>query len=218
MRTAAHRSLLLLVTEIPLLGSIPLRRSLDLTPTLRHLRLVDRNRAHQSMLQDHSPHATKSLAGAMLSKCQSVSLEIPRFDALQENPTHPDNTRKKYDFLRDYQKAEIGELKSALKLAKTEEDQVTLRRMLVSMENRIKSEDAKNETQNVLRQHRKEEREKVQQGKQPYYLKDKEVKERALVEKFKGMKGKDRQKLLDKRRLKESQKEKKRMPEARRFE
>ena len=140
----------------------------------------------------------------------------PRFDALQQTSTTPGNPEKAYSFLRDYQKTEIAELKSAIKQARNKEDKETLRRKLISMENRIKSEDAKQRQQDILRQHRKEEKEKVQQGKKPFYLKQKDLKERALVEKFKGMKSKDREKLMEKRRRKEDQKEKKRMPDARR--
>ena len=57
----------------------------------------------------------------------------------------------------------------------------------------------------------------MESGKNPYYLKKSELKEQALVEKYKGMNGKDREKAIDKKRKKESQKEIKRMPEARRM-
>lgn len=140
----------------------------------------------------------------------------PRFDALYHSSVPNGNSQKAYGFLRDYQKDEIAELKSAMKKAKTEEDKEKLKRMIVSMENRIKSEDAREREQQVLRQHRREEKGRIEQGKKPFFLKKKEVKERALVEKFKGMKGKDREKLLERRRRKEGQKEKKKMPEARR--
>lgn len=141
----------------------------------------------------------------------------PRFDALQQRSVHPGNSEKAYGFLRDYQKAEIAELKTAIKQTRNEDDKETLKRKLVSMENRLKTKEAKEREQEVLRRHRKEEREKVEQGKKPFFLKKKDLKERAQVEKFKGMKKKDQEKLIEKRRRKESQKEKKRMPEARRL-
>ena len=141
----------------------------------------------------------------------------PRFDALQQQSAHPGNSAKAYGFLRDYQKDEIAELKSAIKLARNEDDKETLKRKVISMQNKIKSDEAKEREQEVLKQHRKEERERVEQGKKPFYLKQKDVKERAMVEKFKGMKSKDREKLMNKRRRKEDQKEKRRMPEARRL-
>lgn len=140
----------------------------------------------------------------------------PRFDALQQHNAHTGNSEKAYSFLRDYQKAEMDELRAAIKRTKNEDDKDVLRRKLGSMDNKLKAKDAKDRQQEVLRRHRKEEREKIQQGKTPYYLKQKDIKEQALVDKFKGMKSKDREKLIEKRRKKEGQKEKKRMPDARR--
>lgn len=140
----------------------------------------------------------------------------PRFDALNQNSIHTGNSEKAYSFLRDYQKTEIAELRTAIKQARDEDDKGTLKRKLVSMENRLKSKEATEREQEVLRRHRKEEREKIEQGKKPFFLKRKDVKERALAEKFKGMKKKDQQKLIDKRKKKESQKEMKRIPDARR--
>lgn len=140
----------------------------------------------------------------------------PRFDSMHQHSADPGNSEKAYSFLRDYQKSEIDELKAAIKRTKSEDDKATLRRKVNSMENRIKSKEAQERQQEVLRKFRKEEKGKVEQGKTPFYLKKKELKERALVEKFKGMKGKEREKVVEKRRLKESQKEKRRMPGARR--
>ncbi|CAK3853834.1 rRNA biogenesis RRP36 [Lecanosticta acicola] len=141
----------------------------------------------------------------------------PRFDALHRSSAHPGNSEKAYSFLQDYQKSEIEELKTAIKRSKNEEDQEILRRKVGSMENKLKAKAAKDREQEIIRRHRKEERERIEQGKNPYYLKQKDIKERALVEKFKGMKSKEREKLLEKRRRKEGQKEKKRMPDARRM-
>ncbi|KAI5367712.1 Putative rRNA biogenesis protein RRP36 [Septoria linicola] len=140
----------------------------------------------------------------------------PRFDAFQQH-AHSGTSDKAYSFLQDYQRDEIKELRAEIKRTKNEEDKDVLRRKVNSMENRLKAKAAKDREQEVLRRHRKEERAKVEGGKTPYYLKQKEIKEQALVEKFKGMKSKDRQKLIDKRQKKESQKEKKRMPDARRM-
>ena len=105
-----------------------------------------------------------------------------------------------------------------MKASKNEDEKETLRRKMVSMENRLKAKAAKEREREIMRRHRREEREKVEQGKQPYYLKRKEVKEKALEEKFKGMKGKEREKLMERRRRKEGQREKKKMPSARRVE
>jgi len=141
----------------------------------------------------------------------------PRFDAMQQRNAHTGNVDKAYGFLAEYQADEIAQLKAAVKTTKDPFQQDLLKRKIGSMENRIKAKAAKEREQEVLRRHRKDERQKVEAGKNPYYLKKSELKEQALVEKYKGMKGKDREKAIDKKRKKESQKEIKRMPEARRM-
>lgn len=141
----------------------------------------------------------------------------PRFDALHQQASHPGKADKAYSFLRDYQADEISQLKAALKATKDSDDKEKLKRKIGSMENRIRAKDAEERKQAVLRQHRREEKSKVEQGKTPYYLKKSELKERTLVEKYRGMKGKEREKAIEKKRKKEGQKEKRRMPEARRM-
>ena len=141
----------------------------------------------------------------------------PRFDTLQQQSAQSGSSAKAYGFLRDYQKDEIAELRIAIKQSRNEADKETLKRKMISMQNQIKSQEAKEREQDVLRQHRREEKEKVEQGKKPFYLKQKDLRERAIVEKFKGMKSKDREKLIEKRRRKEDQKEKRKMPLARRL-
>lgn len=140
----------------------------------------------------------------------------PRFDAMHQRSAHPGNSEKAYGFIRDYQKSEISELKEAAKKTKNEDDKEKLKRTVGRMENRLRAKEAKERQQDILRRHRKEERDRVQQGKTPYYLKQKDIKEKALVEKFSKMKSKDREKLVERRRKKEGQKEKRRMPDARR--
>ncbi|KAF2213104.1 hypothetical protein CERZMDRAFT_40350 [Cercospora zeae-maydis SCOH1-5] len=175
---------------------------------------------HKSRTSKHAPTA-QSTKYQVSRRRQVVdvpkrNIRDPRFDAIhQRAPTG--NLDKAYSFLVDYQKDEIKELKAEIKRTKSEEEKDILRRKVNSMENRLKAKAAKEREQEVLRKHRKEEKTKVEQGKTPYYLKKKELKEQALVEKFKGMKSKERQKLIEKRQKKESQKEKKRMPEARRM-
>ncbi|KAK3643009.1 rRNA biogenesis protein rrp36 [Elasticomyces elasticus] len=146
----------------------------------------------------------------------------PRFDNIPfQAPTtaHAPNdaSDKAYAFLRDYQKDEVGELRAALRKTKDEDEKELLRRKINSMENRLKSHAAKEREQAVRAEHRKEEKGRVLEGKKPYFLKDKEVKERALVKKFEGMKVREREKIVAKRALKESQKEKRAMPRDRRL-
>jgi ribosomal RNA-processing protein 36 len=142
----------------------------------------------------------------------------PRFDAIQQQRSaHTGDSEKAYGFLREYQKSEIEELQAAAKKTRDSDDAERLRRTAGAMRNQIQAREAKERTQAVIRQHRREERLKVEQGKTPYYLKEKEIKERALVEKYKGLKSKERERLMERRQRKEGQKEKKRMPNVRRM-
>jgi ribosomal RNA-processing protein 36 len=56
----------------------------------------------------------------------------------------------------------------------------------------------------------------VKTGKKPFYLKKSDVKKQALVKKFEGMKGKDRDKAIERRRRKLAGRERRNMPHARR--
>jgi len=139
----------------------------------------------------------------------------PRFGAMAGlvDPTRID---KNYSFLHDYEATEMNELKAAIKKSKSEEDTQKLKRTLMGMENKKRSRLEKEREQNVIREHRKKEKEAVAQGKKPYYLKEADIKKQALVNKFESMKGKERERAIERRRLKESQREKKAMPQARR--
>lgn len=169
---------------------------------------------HAPMAQSSKHQVTRK---RQVIEVPKLKVRDPRFDAMQQRHAHTGNVEKAYGFLQEYQAAEIAELKAALKTTKNEDDKEKLKRKIGSMENKMKAKAAKEREQEVLRKHRKEERQKVEQGKNPYYLKKSDLKEKALVEKYKNMKGKDREKAIDKKRKKESQKEIKRMPEARRM-
>ncbi|KAL1306592.1 hypothetical protein AAFC00_005276 [Neodothiora populina] len=124
--------------------------------------------------------------------------------------------QKHYAFLNDYQESEMNELKAAIKKTKNEDEKDMLKRRLLSMESKKKAREKKEREQEVLRQHRKKEKEAINQGKNPYFLKRSDQKQLALVEKFNSMKGKDREKLIQRRTKKVAGKEKKMMPQARR--
>ena len=75
----------------------------------------------------------------------------------------------------------MAELKIAIRKTKDPDAKERLKRALLSMESRKKAQEMKEQQQEVLRKHRKEEREKVEKGKKPFYLKKGEQKKRALV-------------------------------------
>ena len=67
----------------------------------------------------------------------------------------------------------------------------------------------------MIRQHRKEERDKVRGGKQPYFLKRGELKKRVEDKRFEGVGEKKKERIMEKRRKKQAGKEKKLLPERR---
>jgi ribosomal RNA-processing protein 36 len=110
----------------------------------------------------------------------------------------------------------MKELKAAIKKAKNEDEKGKLKRALMSMESRKKAQDRKDKEKEVLAKHRKAEKELVRQGKQPFYLKKAEQKKRVLLDQFGDLKGKQLDRVIERRRRKVEGKEKKKMPFARR--
>ncbi|KAK8169615.1 hypothetical protein IWX90DRAFT_485541 [Phyllosticta citrichinensis] len=140
----------------------------------------------------------------------------PRFDKMS-GPVDENKVKHKYAFLDQYRESEMAELKATIKKTKDEEDKEILKRKLLSMESQKKARESKERQEKVVREHRKSQKEAIKQGKTPYYLKKSEAKKLALVDKFKDMKGKDRDKLMERRRKKATGKERKKMPAARRM-
>jgi ribosomal RNA-processing protein 36 len=110
----------------------------------------------------------------------------------------------------------MTELKKAISTTKQEEDKEVLKRTLGAMRNRRKADEEKARREEVEKKHRRRERELVEQGKQPFFLKRGDVRERVLTEKFEGMKGKEITKTLERRARKKAQRERRQMPNLRR--
>ena len=139
----------------------------------------------------------------------------PRFEPAI-GKVNDDQVKKNYAFLSGYRESEIAELKAGLRKAKDPIAKETLKRALTSMESKKRTERLNEQRQEVVRQHRREEKEKVRQGKTPFYLKNSEVKERALKERYEAMKGKEREKAIARRTKKMASRERKNMPQVRR--
>ena len=140
----------------------------------------------------------------------------PRFEALSGH-LNTEKLKKDYAFLDTYRESEIAELKAALRKNQYPAARETLKRALTSMESRRKTQELKEQRQDILRRHRKEEREKVEKGKTPFYLKRGRIAERALKERFERMKGKQIEKVIERRRRKQTTKERREMPVERRM-
>ena len=139
----------------------------------------------------------------------------PRFGPMA-GAVKDDKLDANYAFLTAYQTSEMSDLKTAMKKTKSVEERETLGRELMAMQNRRRARDDKERRQAVVREHRRKEKEAVKEGKKPYYLKQGEIREKALVGKFEGMKGKERERAIERRRRKDAQREKKSMPRPRR--
>ncbi|EKG11217.1 hypothetical protein MPH_11688 [Macrophomina phaseolina MS6] len=139
----------------------------------------------------------------------------PRFDPLA-GPVDSNMLKHNYSFLDQYRDSEMAELKATIKKTKNEEDKEILKKKLLSMESQKKAKESKERYEKIVKEHKKQEKEAVKQGKTPFFLKKSEVKKRALVDQFSSMKGKQRERLIERRRKKATAKERKNMPDARR--
>jgi ribosomal RNA-processing protein 36 len=140
----------------------------------------------------------------------------PRFDPLSGAVDYT-AVAKKYSFLDTYRTDEISSLKKAMKNPKLPaSEKEVLKRQVVSMESKMAFEKSKEREAKVIREHRREEKKRVEEGKTPFYIKKSTIREEALKERFEGMKGRQRDKVIERRRKKLTAKERRGMPEERR--
>lgn len=172
-----------------------------------------RSSKHAPMSQPSNRQVTRKRTVIVMPKRQ---VRDPRFAALPGQRTDDAATARRYAFLNEYAESEMAELKAAIRKTKDEEDKEVLKRKLLSMQSKKKAQETKERQQAVIREHRKKEKEAIKEGKNPYFLKRSEQKKLADVAKFNSMKGKDREKLMERRRKKVDAKEKKMMPSERR--
>ena len=143
----------------------------------------------------------------------------PRFEPLGGAAgarVNEERIKKNYAFLDSYRESEMTELRNAIRTTKDKDAQADLKRALLVMESRKKTQEAKELRQGVLQAHRARERELVRQGKKPFYLKKAELQRRALVERFEKLGEKQVDKVIERRRKKKAAAERKRIPKARR--
>ena len=139
----------------------------------------------------------------------------PRFEPIT-GPVDQAKIHQAYSFLDDYREDEMKQLKMGIKIAKDMELKERLKKVLMSMESKKKAQTRKHKEQEILDNHRKEEKEAVKQGKKPFYLKKAEQKKRVLLNQYGELKGKQLDHVIERRRKKLEAKEKKRLPSARR--
>lgn len=135
----------------------------------------------------------------------------PRFGELsgQFDQKRFDNA---YSFLRDYRKDEMNMLKGQMKTTKDSKEREKMKKALERMESQEISRAKEEHRAEIIRHHAKEEREKVANGKKPYYLKEAEVKRIQLEQQFNSMSKRKVNKAIEKKRKKIAGKEKKMLP------
>jgi ribosomal RNA-processing protein 36 len=178
---------------------------------------------------DAAPHARSSKhAPAVQSSKRMVSrkrkvvdvkkpvFRDPRFESVSGPRPEDHVVGSRYAFLNNYRASEISDLRSTIKKTKNEDEKERLKKTLLSMESQQKARENKERLQDVVRTHKKKEKELVKEGKQPFFLKKSEQKKIALVDRFQNMKSKQRDKVIERRRKKVTAKERKNMPDERR--
>ncbi|KAI0444590.1 hypothetical protein F4803DRAFT_511224 [Xylaria telfairii] len=139
----------------------------------------------------------------------------PRFSAAS-GAVDEARARKAYAFLDEYRDAEMAELKAAMKKSKSAGAKDELARALKSMQSRKEARARRDAEHDLVAQHRRREKDLVAQGKQPFYLKKSEQKKQLLLDRFAGMKKKQVDRTIERRRKKLTARERKNMPVARR--
>ncbi|KAI4278880.1 MAG: hypothetical protein LQ337_000690 [Flavoplaca oasis] len=177
---------------------------------------------------DHREHLRSSKhAPAEMSSKKAVSrkrevipivkrdVRDPRFEPVSGS-VNEEKAKKMYGFLDDYRESEMVDLKALIRQTKDASAKEQLKRSLLSMVSRKKAQQIKDHDAEIQRAHRAREKELVKQGKQPFYLKKGEQKKLALIQRFQGIKGKQLDKVIERRRKKNAQRGRKDMPEERR--
>ncbi|KAI0144868.1 hypothetical protein BJ166DRAFT_79310 [Pestalotiopsis sp. NC0098] len=129
-----------------------------------------------------------------------------------------DALRRNYAFLGEYRDGEMKTLRATIKKTRDPFEKGRLERELASMQSRKQAQERRDAERRVVEEHRKKEKELVRSGakENPFYLKKSEQRKRVLTERFAGMKKRQVDKAIVRRRKKDVAKERKELPMERR--
>ncbi|KAJ2158692.1 rRNA biogenesis protein rrp36 [Coemansia sp. RSA 552] len=142
----------------------------------------------------------------------------PRFDSLSGH-FNEDLFEKSYGFLDEQRRQEMGDLRRRAKeLRDSNPNQAQrIQRALGTMQSQEAARQQKKRTQELKRKHRRLETEAVRQGKKPYFLGRRELREMDAAQKFNKLKDSSKlDRFLEKRRKRNASKDHRRMPSERR--
>ncbi|KAK9367637.1 hypothetical protein V1509DRAFT_625797 [Lipomyces kononenkoae] len=139
----------------------------------------------------------------------------PRFESLS-GKFDESQFRKNYAFLDSYMESELHDTAEKIKKTKDINEVQKLQREYQSLDSKLKVSKRKDFERNILKEHEKNERELVKQGKKPFYLKKADKRKLILTKKFSEMKGSEVDRAIKRRRKKNISKERKQLPFSRR--
>ncbi|KAK7954545.1 hypothetical protein PG988_015239 [Apiospora saccharicola] len=125
-------------------------------------------------------------------------------------------TRRNYAFLDKYRDDELAEMKKEVKKMRDPAAKERLQRKIMSMQSQKQQKQRREAERAVVSEHKRKEKELVEQGKQPFYLKKSEQKKQVLMNRFAGMKKGEADKAIERKRKKLASKERREMPMERR--
>ncbi|CAN6183038.1 unnamed protein product, partial [Urochloa humidicola] len=137
----------------------------------------------------------------------------PRFEPVYGS-VDKEGFRKRYNFLFDEDfPAEKERLQKMIKKSKDPNAVEEMKTRVTWIDKQLKSHPQKNVESEILREHIKKEREAAKAGKQPYYLKKSELRERKLVKKYEELKAAGKlDAFMERRRKKNASKDHRFMP------
>ncbi|KAJ3276380.1 rRNA biogenesis protein rrp36 [Terramyces sp. JEL0728] len=140
----------------------------------------------------------------------------PRFEPLS-GKLNEGLFQRSYGFIREYQETELEMLKNDIQKEKDVERKEELKKTLSRLTSKVNAQKIKDKQQQTKKEYKKKEQALVKEGKNPYFLRQSELKKKELVDKYKSIgKGANLEKILEKRRKKNAAKEHTRIPTTRR--
>ncbi|KAI8067068.1 hypothetical protein BC940DRAFT_301225 [Gongronella butleri] len=193
----------------------------DLKAASKKLKSTRKPKAKEEMKRSskHSPMemSSKRAVSRLRSvvETQAVKHRDPRFDKLS-GKLNQDLFEKSYDFINDYKKDEQAQLQQRLTKTKDPEERAELKDKLSKMKSQEKNDLDRKRKQALARERKKAEAELVKQGKTPYFLKKSEKRKLELMDKYSQLGDKSIDRIMEKRRKQNSNKDHRRLPFKRR--
>jgi len=122
--------------------------------------------------------------------------------------------KRSYGFIKELEDKDLDQIRLQIAKEKDPEEKERLIKLQQSILSRRRSKQAGETRQRIKREWRKKQMEQVKQGAKPFFLKESDMKRLELVEKYKNAKGKNLDKVLEKRRKKNSAKDRRYTPKA----